>query len=142
MTYPFRSYALALALVAAVPAAAVAQQPAPSQNVQINGSSLIGSTVRGADGKDIGKVHDVMVDAKEGRISSVVISMGATLGMGGKEMTVPWNAVQVGREEQKVVLTIQQELMPTAPKAQQDQGRDTSSGSASPPTTGQPQNRQ
>jgi sporulation protein YlmC with PRC-barrel domain len=156
MKYPLRSSALALAVM--TPLLAFAQQPGqPAQaggqasGVQIQGSSLIGSEVRTSDGKDLGKVHDVMVDPQDGRIASVVISMGGTLGVGGKQMTVPWNAVQVGRDQQKVVVTLQQQVMPAAPRAQDQQRTDQSSPAASPPSSGQsqppaqsppPQNRQ
>jgi sporulation protein YlmC with PRC-barrel domain len=138
------SSALALALALMTPFPALAQpsgQSGPasgaSQGVQIQGSSLIGSTVRASDGKDLGKVHDVLVDAQEGRISSVVISMGGTLGMGGKQVTVPWNAVQVGRDQQNVIVTLQEQVIPTAPRAQDHQRNDRAQPAASPSMSGQ-----
>ena len=146
MTQWLRTHSLALVLLLAVPAAALAQQSgaAPSdaqqqqqQGIQINGSSLMNSTVRGMDGKDLGKVSDLVIDPKDGRVAAVIISMGGTLGMGKKEITVPWNAVQLGRDQQQIIVTLQQPLMPSAPKAQ-DQQRDQSP-SASPSTSGQPQ---
>lgn len=147
MTQCLRTHTLALVLLLAVPAAALAQQSgaAPSdaqqptqQGVQINGSSLMNSTVRGTDGKDLGKVSDLLIDPKDGRVAAVIVSMGGTLGMGKKEIAVPWHAVQLGRDQQQIVVTLQQPLIPPAPKAQ-DQRRDQSSPSASPSTSGQPQ---
>jgi sporulation protein YlmC with PRC-barrel domain len=150
MTQWFRTQTLALAFVLALPAAALAQQSGAGQpeaqqqqqqqqGVQINGSSLMNSTVRGTDGKDLGKVSDLLIDPKDGRVASVIVSMGGTLGMGKKEITVPWNAVQLGREQQQIVLTLQQPLIPPAPKAQDQQRGDQSSPAASPSTSGQPQ---
>jgi sporulation protein YlmC with PRC-barrel domain len=143
MKYALSSLALAGALALVTPFPAIAQQPGqlgpaagPSQGVQIQGSSLIGSTVRASDGKDLGKVHDVMVDAQDGKISSVVISMGGTLGMGGKQVTVPWSAVRVARDQQNVIVTLQQEVIPTAPRAQDQPRNDRSQPAASPPTSG------
>ena len=146
MTQWLRTHTLALVLLLAVPAAALAQQSgaAPSdaqqqQGIQINGSSLMNSTVRGTDGKDLGKVSDLLIDPKDGRVASVIISMGGTLGMGKKEITVPWSAVQLGRDQQQIVITLQQPLIPPAPKAQDQQRGDQSSPAASPSTSGQPQ---
>jgi sporulation protein YlmC with PRC-barrel domain len=83
----------------------VTVQPAPSepstspqsttpQGVQIDSRSLVGSTVRGEDGKDLGKVANVMIDANDGRVTALIITVGRTLGgtgitLGGKDITVP-----------------------------------------------------
>jgi sporulation protein YlmC with PRC-barrel domain len=114
--------ALALTIMLTVQVG-LAQQASPGsggqQGVQLQANSLIGSTVRGQDGKDLGKVQDLMIDPKDGKVTSVLVSMGGTLGVGSKQMSVPWDAVQVARDQQKMVVTIQQPLMPQAPSQQQ-----------------------
>ena len=128
------------------PAAAQQTTPgAPSQSsspspagVQIEATSLIGSTVRSADGKDIGKVYQLLIDSQSGRVTSVVVSMGGTLGIGEKRVTVPWDAVKVGRDDRHVVVTTEQRLLETAPPKAEDRSRDQNPPSASPPTSREP----
>jgi sporulation protein YlmC with PRC-barrel domain len=114
---------LGIGLLTAMPVAA--QQPAPSapsiqstspQGVQVGSDSLVGSTVRNPDGRDIGKVSRLMIDPAEGRITAVVIATGGRLGVGGDTVAVPWNAVKVGQDQGKVIVTAQQTL-DSAPKA-------------------------
>ena len=108
----------------------VTAQPAPvepstppqsttSQGVQIDSRSLVGSTVRGEDGKDLGKVSNVMIDANDGRVTALIITVGRTLGgtgitLGGTDMTVPWSAIKLARDQQTVIVTLQQPMMPSA----------------------------
>jgi sporulation protein YlmC with PRC-barrel domain len=126
-------------------AVGLAQQPtappsasAPSSTVQLEAKSLIGSTVRTQDGKDIGKVTNVMIDPKDGKVSGIVMSMGSKLGMGGSQMTVPWDAVQIARDQQTLVVTLQQQVMPTAPPRQDSRGGKSGENPAASPSTGSP----
>lgn len=118
--------ALALMTILTVPPG-LAQQASPQsggegQGVQLQAKSLMGSTVRSQDGKDIGKVSNMMIDPKDGKVTSVVVTMGGRLGMGGQDVAVPWDAVQVGRDQQSLVVTMQQSQLPQAPAKQSDSG--------------------
>jgi sporulation protein YlmC with PRC-barrel domain len=96
----------------------------PPQNqsgLQIDSKSLVGSTVLGEDGKDLGYVANLMIDANDGRVTAVVITMGKFVGiggagitLGGKDITVPWSGIKLARDQQKVVVTLQQSLTPAA----------------------------
>lgn len=92
----------------------VSATPGPA-GLQIDANSFVGSPVRGEDGKDVGKVSNLMIDAKDGKVAAVVLTMGRTFDVGGtgitlagKDITVPWDAVKIGREREKVVFTLQQ----------------------------------
>jgi sporulation protein YlmC with PRC-barrel domain len=98
--------------------------------VQIKSKSLIGSTVRNRDGKDLGKVADLVIEPSDGRISGVVISMGGVAGVGARDITVPWNSVQVTRDQRSLVLTLQQDPLQPAPARADD--KKGSEGQASP----------
>src|SRR5262245_31997619 len=99
-------------------------QSMPSPNpsgLQIDSKSLVGSTVRGEDGQDIGHVANLMIDANDGRVTAVVITMGKMVGvggtgitLGGKDITVPWSGIKLGRDQQRVVVTLQESMMPAA----------------------------
>ena len=130
-----RPVTLLLAVTCALWAAsASAQQPAPSNgNLLVGSDSLIGTTVRAPDGRDVGKVTRLMIDPADGRVVTVVLSTGGRLGMGGNTLSVPWSSVKVGQDQGRVIVTLNQ-MLETAPKVQNDRPRD-SAPAASPPTT-------
>ena len=128
---------LAITCVSVWCAAASAQQPAPASGHLLVGSdSLVGTTVRTPDGRDVGRVTRLMIDPSDGRVITVELSTGSKLGMGGHTLSVPWSTVKVGQDQGKVVVTLNQ-MLETAPKAERERPRDTAP-SASPPTTTAP----
>lgn len=93
---------------------------APGQSAQsgvlVDTSSIIGATVR-AQGKDVGKVERLMLDPKDGRVRTVVVQQGGTLGMGGKSVSMPWESMKVGQDGDKIVVTAEQQMLEQAPAA-------------------------
>ncbi|HXU88511.1 MAG TPA: PRC-barrel domain-containing protein [Methylomirabilota bacterium] len=82
----------------------------------MDANSIIGATVR-AQGKDIGKVERLMVDPKDGRVRTVVIQQGGTLGVGGKSVSMPWESVKVAQDNGNIVVTAEQQVLEQAPSA-------------------------
>ena len=135
----FVVFTLVAAAVGAVPFGSIAQQPTPPQpqmqqpqsstaapgasqpaGIAIASDSLLGTTVKDQQGKDIGKVSKLMIDPGEGKVTSVVISSGGTLGMGGKEVSLPWSALKLHRgQDRQLVVIMQREMLEQAPEAQQ-----------------------
>ena len=105
--------------------------------VQLDSSAVIGSTVRNAEGQDIGTVSRLMIDPREGRVTSVVVGTGGTLGMGKKEMSIPWSAVKIGKDKDNIVLTVEQQLLEPAPSAETRKDRERKDGGAASPSSGQ-----
>ena len=101
-------------LMTALPiASAVAQQPAAptsSQAILVGSDSLVGGTVRDNEGRDIGKVSRLMIDPNDGRITSIVIATGGTLGVGSNTISIPWSSVKIGQDRGKVIVTASQTL--------------------------------
>ena len=95
------------------PAAPAAQRPA----VQVDANSIVGSTVRSSDGRDIGKVSRLMVDPSDGRVTTVIMTIGGTLGVGGETVSIPWGSVRVGQDGRNLVLTVDQQIIEQAPSA-------------------------
>ena len=63
----------ALALAATLAATpALAQQP-------VQASQLLGKPVAGSDGRDVGALHDLIIDTREGRIAYAVVIVGMKL---------------------------------------------------------------
>jgi sporulation protein YlmC with PRC-barrel domain len=84
--------------------------------VLVDANSIIGATVR-VQGKDVGKVERLMVDPKDGRVRTVVVQQGGTLGMGGKSVSMPWESVKVGQDGDRIVVTAEQQMLEQAPAA-------------------------
>ena len=108
-------------LMTALPiASAVAQQPATPtspQAILVGSDSLVGGTVRDNEGRDIGKVSRLMIDPNDGRITSIIIATGGTLGVGSNTISVPWSSVKIGQDRGKVIVTASQTLESTPGRA-------------------------
>ena len=93
---------------------------APGQSGQtgvlVDANAIVGATVR-AQGKDIGKVERLMVDPKDGRVRTVVVQQGGTLGMGGKSISMPWESVKVAQDGDRIVVTAEHQMLDQAPAA-------------------------
>ncbi len=100
------------------------------QGVLIDSGSLVGSSVRDAQGKDLGKVSSLMIDPQDGTVQTVVVTMGGTFGIGGNSVAMPWDQVKITKDQDRLIVTVDQQMLQQAPKAQR--GRDGDSPSASP----------
>jgi sporulation protein YlmC with PRC-barrel domain len=69
------------------------------QGNQMLASKLIGTTVVSASNESIGDVNDVVVDAN-GQVMAVVIGVGGFLGIGEKDVAVPYASLQFASREQ------------------------------------------
>jgi len=91
--------AFATLLVATAPVAYAAETATPSRTMaatggetmiqpdQIRASKMIGSAVYDVQNRRIGRVKDLVLD-RDGQVASVVVDVGAFLGMGGKYVAV------------------------------------------------------
>ncbi|HEX5509867.1 MAG TPA: PRC-barrel domain-containing protein [Pseudolabrys sp.] len=67
---------------------------APSVTVMdaAGASGILGRAVKGADGKNMGRIVDVIVDTS-GKVRAAVIDFGGFLGVGSRKIAVDWNAL-------------------------------------------------
>jgi sporulation protein YlmC with PRC-barrel domain len=107
---------VAIALVAGAALAGEAVAQSSESGVLVDSSSIVGATVR-SQGKDVGKVDRLMIDPKDGRVKTVVVQMGGTLGVGGKSVSMPWESVKVGQDNGKIVVSAEQQMLEQAPAA-------------------------
>jgi len=84
--------------------------------VLLDANAVIGATVR-SQGKDVGKVERLMLDPKDGRVRTVVVQQGGTLGVGGKSIAMPWESVKLGQDNGKIIVTAEQQMLEQAPSA-------------------------
>ncbi len=83
---------------AASPGTGMLQMPAGSV------SGVLGETVHGADGKEMGHIVDVVVD-QSGRPRAAVIDFGGFLGVGNRRVAVVWEALHFkpGKDGEAVI---------------------------------------
>lgn len=85
---------------------------------QVLGDSLIGMPVRNgttADAKEIGKVTDLILNADH-KLIGIVVGVGGFLGMGRKDVGIPWSEVgQVNPEAKTLQVKLTKEQLEGAP---------------------------
>ncbi|MGF6602371.1 sporulation protein YlmC with PRC-barrel domain [Paraburkholderia sp. GAS448] len=62
-------------------------------------ATLDGNKVMSADGEHVGKISDIMLDVRSGRIAYAVLSEGGFLGMGSNLHAIPWSALTLDTDK-------------------------------------------
>jgi sporulation protein YlmC with PRC-barrel domain len=83
-------------------------------------ATLGGDKVITSDGEDIGKISDIMLDVRGGRIAYAVLSSGGFLGMGNTLYAIPWSALTLDTGEKCFRLDIAAERIKNAPGFDKD----------------------
>lgn len=115
--------------------AAVAQQPPSTSSPARPLTSLpqdgtpVGNYYRQnvydpADNK-IGEVSDLLVE-KDGRVAAAIVSVGGFLGIGEKDVAVPFNALHLSQKNQKwyLVMNADKDALKSAPGFKRDKTQD------------------
>jgi hypothetical protein len=63
-------------------------------------ATLGGDKVITSDGAEVGKISDIMLDVRRGRVAYAVLSEGGFLGMGTTLHAIPWSALTLDTDEQ------------------------------------------
>jgi sporulation protein YlmC with PRC-barrel domain len=83
-------------------------------------NSLDDNKVYSADDVDVGSIKDIMLDVSSGRIAYAVLSSGGFLGIGGKFLAVPWNALTLDTDRKAFILNIPADVVKNAPGFDKD----------------------
>lgn len=98
-------------------------------------SDLIGMTVYGAGDENLGEINDLLVD-RNGTILAAVIGVGGFLGVGEKNVAVPFQAVEVARVEkgkERLVLRKTKDELKAAPTFAKYEAAPATTGSVTRP---------
>lgn len=79
--------------------------------------TLIGMPVANDRDEEVGEVHDVLF-TKDGSMSALVLSVGGFLGIGDKLVALPWDAVDVRYDEERVLIAETRDELNAAPPFQ------------------------
>jgi sporulation protein YlmC with PRC-barrel domain len=83
-------------------------------------SRIIGETVVNLQNEDVGKIYELVIDAKKNRVAYVVLSFGGFMGMGNKLFAMPWEAFTFSATENKLILNVDKEKLKSAPGFEKD----------------------
>ncbi len=78
-------------------------------------STLFDYTIYSHEGEKLGDVKDFMLDVRSGKVLYALLSFGAIVGMGEKVFPVPWVALSVDAEHERVVLNVAKTGLQDAP---------------------------
>jgi sporulation protein YlmC with PRC-barrel domain len=93
---------------------------------------LLGAKLHDADGKDLGKIEEFWIDPKTGQIKEAIVTIGATMGVGGKDKVVSWNDLKINWKDQKVHVSVDPKAIRDAYQTKMD--REDRGPAASPRT--------
>ena len=73
----------------------------------LTASSIIGDNVENLQGESIGKIKEIMLNLKDGRVQYLVIEFGGFMGFGEKLFAVPFSALKLNTINKDFVLNIE-----------------------------------
>lgn len=98
----------------------VANRQAAEKYGVVSASKIIGESVVNRKNEDLGKIHELVIDAKEGRLAYAVLATGGMLGMGQRLFAMPWTAFEFANTEEKLILDVDKEKLKAAPGFDKD----------------------
>ena len=99
------------------PAKAATANAADKTGGPVSGDDVIGGKVSTSNnGKDLGKVADVVVDSASGKIQTLVVSSGGFLGIGAKKVAIPFDKVELRPEGGIVAVELTQQDIESLPE--------------------------
>ena len=81
----------------------------------LKASELIGMKVQGSDGKNLGKIRDLVV-GPDGDVRYAVLDFGGFLGIGDKYFAVPWDVLQRTTNGKKIALDMTKRDLKKSPR--------------------------
>jgi sporulation protein YlmC with PRC-barrel domain len=100
--------------------------PDANQPVQrLTASSIIGDNVENAEGEDLGKIDNLMVNISTGHIEYVVLEYGSFLGLGGKLFAIPFSELKINPEKHGFILNKSEDYLKNSPGFDKNHWPDT-----------------
>jgi sporulation protein YlmC with PRC-barrel domain len=82
---------------------------------RLTASSIIGDKVENPQGEILGKIDNLMINIREGRVEYAVVEMGSFLGIGGKLFAIPFSELQVDPVKEVFILKRTKEYLKDIP---------------------------
>jgi len=89
------------------------QEDRPAIRSIAGASTLLGHSVMSSAGEGRGNIEEIMLDLRNGRIAYAVLSFSGFPGIANSRFPVPWNALQIVRDE--FILDLDRKTLEGAP---------------------------
>lgn len=76
---------------------------------------ITGSNVLSPDGQSVGRINDLIVDGGNGQMIAAIIGVGGFLGVGEKQIAVPWEQLTVNYDASEITTDLTREEADAAP---------------------------
>src|SRR5512140_1951572 len=86
----------------------------------VSASKIIGEEVVNRQNESLGKIHELVIDAQDGRLAYAVLTFGGFMGMGTKLFAMPWKAFEFSNTENKLILNVDKKKLEHAPGFEKD----------------------
>ena len=86
----------------------------------VSASKIIGEEVVNRQNENLGKIQELVIDAREGRMAYAVLSFGGFMGLGNKLFAMPWKAFEFSTTENKLILDVDKKKLEAAPGFDKD----------------------
>jgi len=93
----------------------------------LTASSIIGDEVINSEEEHLGKIKDIMLDIRNGKIEYFVIEFGGFLNFGEKLFAIPFGALKVKPGKRAFILDKKKEVLENAPGFDKDHWPETNS---------------
>jgi sporulation protein YlmC with PRC-barrel domain len=114
---------IAMPAVAQAPPAPSAAPVAQSQRpAQVDVQRLIGRTVRNLQDETIGDVNSVIL-TRDGTVSAVIVGVGGFLGIGEREVAIPWQDLQIRNNGEDVRTSLTKDAVRALPEYRYAEGQ-------------------
>ena len=77
---------------------------------------LTGTNVRSPQDESIGSIRDLIIDQETHQITGAVLSVGGVLGMGGKDIAVRFDELQIDYDAREITMNLTREEADAAPE--------------------------
>jgi sporulation protein YlmC with PRC-barrel domain len=76
---------------------------------------LIGRNIKNAEGETIGEIKSIYIN-KDGRVDSVMVSVGGFLGVGDREVRIAWSDLKITDNGEKVMVNMTRDELKAKPE--------------------------
>jgi PRC-barrel domain protein len=90
----------------------------------ISSEDIHGTTVYGANGRNIGEIDHLIVDKLSGRVGYAVMSFGGFMGLGHSHYPIPWGALTYDKSLGGFRTNITEQQLKDAPEFSDDSWQD------------------
>ena len=94
---------------------AVSVTPLAAASTEIDANKLIGRNIKNPQGDTVGEINSVAID-KDGKVRSVIVGVGGFLGVGEKNVALPWDSLTVSNSGEDVVANVTKDELKALPE--------------------------